>query len=51
LDFALRVRGPLVEEAVSAMAQVWRRAQPVRWPALTQGSPEMPRAAPAGPGA
>jgi cardiolipin synthase len=50
LDFALRVRGPLVEEAVSAMAQVWRRAQPVRWPALTQGSPEMPRAAPAGEG-
>ncbi|MBU6187979.1 MAG: cardiolipin synthase ClsB [Betaproteobacteria bacterium] len=36
LDFALGVRGPLVEEAASAMAQVWRRAHPVRWPALPQ---------------
>ncbi|NBS63690.1 MAG: cardiolipin synthase ClsB [Betaproteobacteria bacterium] len=50
LDFALRVRGPLVEEAMSAMAQVWRRAQPVRWPAPTQGSSTTPQAAPAAEG-
>lgn len=36
LDFALGVRGPLVEEAASTMAQVWRRAHPVRWPAFPQ---------------
>ena len=50
LDFALRVRGPLVAEAMSAMAQVWRRAQAVRWPARPQGSPTTPQAAPAAEG-
>ena len=29
LDFAVSVSGPLVLDAASAMAQVWRRAQPV----------------------
>ena len=49
LDFALGVRGPLVEEAMSAMAQVWRRAHPVRWPALPQGASAIRTTSEAGP--
>ena len=49
LDFALAVRGPLVEEAVSAMTQVWRRAHPVRWPALPRGASAMLATSEAGP--
>lgn len=34
LDFALRVKGPLLAPLLLAMRRIWRRSQPIHWPSM-----------------